>query len=77
MSKWTTEIIVVDVCGSRPRETIVRDDDSPDDLIIALLRAEPGMFEYDGYNAYSRRPVLDPIRRKIRFVVELNGKVDE
>lgn len=76
MSAWTTRIRIVDCMGSRPTEIIERTDETDAQTLLVLLQAAPGMFEYDGYQAYCQRPMIDPIRRQIVYNVELYGKVD-
>lgn len=76
MSKWTTKIRIVDCMGSRPREEIERFDETDVATLLVLLQAAPGQFEYDGYQAYCQRPMIDPIRQQIVYNVELYGKSD-
>ncbi len=71
MSKWTVEIRIVDITSDRPMEIIERFDDEDTEMVLALCKATPGMFEYDGRSAYTRTPIVDPIRRKLMYVVEL------
>ncbi len=71
---WTTKIRIVDCMGSRPLEIIERFEETDKETLLILLQASPGMFEYDGYQAYCQRPLIDPIRQQIVYNVELWGK---
>lgn len=76
MSKWSVEIIIVDTHGVRPREVIERFDDEDAEMVLKLCQINPGSIEYDGYNAFVNKPVADPIGRRLRYTIELYGKLE-
>lgn len=77
MSKWTTEIRILDTSGRRPAERVTRFDDEDTETVLKLCQISGGQFIYQGYNAYCNRPCIDPIERKIWYTVELFEKVSE
>lgn len=77
MSKWTTKIRVIDSMGRRPPEIIERFDDEDTETMLKICQIHGGSFIYEGYQACSNRPCINPITREIWYVVELFGKADE